>query len=143
MSCHDIGRGMNSVVKVAIDMYDDGELSLEAARKIIAAARKGVHWCDGNEYEAVDCIRECRCGRCLKKMAPGDFLYSVWRLSDAIPQKYSVLEMSSEPLAFDTMCEECFDLVLGRHTRNPASGPEERKRQKERNDVFVVDEDDA
>lgn len=141
MSCHDIGRGMNSVVEVAIDMYDDGELSLEAARKIIAAARKGVHWCDGNEYEAVDCIRECRCGRCLKKMAPGDSLYSVWRLSDAIPQKYSVLEMSSEPLASDAMCEECFDIVLGRHTGDPAAGPAERKRQIGESAVIVVDED--
>ena len=48
MSCHNIGRGMNYVVKNVIKMYDTGELTLEAARKIIAAARRGVNWCDGN-----------------------------------------------------------------------------------------------
>ena len=42
MSCHNIGRGMNYVVKNVIKMYDTGELTLEAARKIIAAARRGV-----------------------------------------------------------------------------------------------------
>ena len=41
MSCHNIGRGMNYVVKNVIKMYDTGELTLEAARKIIAAARRG------------------------------------------------------------------------------------------------------
>ena len=71
MSCHNIGRGMNYVVKNVIKMYDTGELTLEAARKIIAAARRGVNWCDGNEYEAVEIIRRCRCGRCLKKMEAG------------------------------------------------------------------------
>ena len=33
MSCHNIGRGMNYVVKNVIKMYDTGELTLEAARK--------------------------------------------------------------------------------------------------------------
>ena len=30
MSCHNIGRGMNYVVKNVIKMYDTGELTLEA-----------------------------------------------------------------------------------------------------------------
>ena len=46
MSCHNIGRGMNYVVKSAIKMYDTGEFTLEAASQIIAAARRGVNWCD-------------------------------------------------------------------------------------------------
>ena len=75
MSCHDIGRGMNSVVEVVIDMFDDGEITRAAAAKIIHAARKGVHWCDGNEYEAIDSIRMKRCGYCLRKMATGEPLW--------------------------------------------------------------------
>ncbi len=66
MSCHDIGMGMNSVVKVALEMYDNGELDLAKTKKIIRACRKGVHWCDGNEYEAIECMRDIRCNKCLR-----------------------------------------------------------------------------
>ena len=27
VSCHDIGRGMNSVIEVVIGLYDDGKIS--------------------------------------------------------------------------------------------------------------------
>lgn len=43
MSCHDIGRGLNSVVKVIIKEYDNGKFSQETAKKLIKACRKGVH----------------------------------------------------------------------------------------------------
>ncbi|MBO5731252.1 MAG: hypothetical protein J6R67_08645 [Treponema sp.] len=67
MSCHDIGRGMDSVTQVVIRMYDAGEINSKTALKLFTALKKGVHWCDGNEYEAVLSIFNCRCGNCLKK----------------------------------------------------------------------------
>lgn len=67
MSCHDIGRGMNSVIEVVIGLYDDGKISHESAGKIIKACRMGVHWCDGNEGEAIDTLAFTRCGVCLQK----------------------------------------------------------------------------
>ena len=74
MSCHDIGRGLNSVVGVVITLYDEGKLDIETARTIIVACRKGVHWCDGNEDEAVMRLRTCRCGKCLKVVKKGEEL---------------------------------------------------------------------
>ena len=74
MSCHDIGRGLNSVVGVVITFYDEGKLDIETARTIIVACRKGVHWCDGNEDEAVMRLRKCRCGKCLKVVKKGEEL---------------------------------------------------------------------
>ena len=56
MSCHDIGRGMNFVAVLIKEMYDTGEISRETAVKIFRRLQRGVHWCDGNEYEAIECI---------------------------------------------------------------------------------------
>ena len=75
MSCHDIGRGMNSVVRVVIGLYDNEEISSDAAIRIIRACARGVNWCDGNSYEAVDYIRRCRCGKCLRMIPKGEKLY--------------------------------------------------------------------
>ena len=62
MSCHDIGRGINTIVERIIELYDEGKYSTETACDLIATSRKGVHWCDGNEDEAVECIRRCSTG---------------------------------------------------------------------------------
>lgn len=47
---------MNSVVKVVIRLFDEGKVSLDVAKEIIYMCREGVGYCDGNEYEALDCI---------------------------------------------------------------------------------------
>ena len=67
MSCHDIGRGLSSVVKVILEKLDTGEISVDTARDLLYACRKGVHWCDGNENEAMIQMHQMRCGYCLKK----------------------------------------------------------------------------
>ena len=58
MSCHDIGRGMNSVANVVLDLYESGQISKEGASRLVLACRKGVNWCDGNEGEAVEDVVE-------------------------------------------------------------------------------------
>ena len=75
MSCHDIGRGMNTVVRTTITLFDEGKITLESARAIIVSCRKGVHWCDGNEGEAISYISECICGKCMKKAEKGEKLF--------------------------------------------------------------------
>ena len=34
MSCHDIGRGLDSVTRVVIEMYDTGEITIKTALKL-------------------------------------------------------------------------------------------------------------
>lgn len=65
-SCHDIGCGMNEVVKTTIELHDAKDIDINAAKKIIASCAIAINWCDGNEYEATAYIRRYRCGKCLK-----------------------------------------------------------------------------
>lgn len=127
MSCHNIGRAMNLVINVVISMYDNHEIDLEAARKIIATARKGVHRCDGNEYEAIESIRDCRCGRCLRKLSPTESIFSVWAVSDMVRNKYDILDKDPDILASDGLCQSCFDLVINRYTNDTQAGKRERE----------------
>lgn len=127
MSCHNIGAGMNAVVEEVIKMYDAKEISKRATLKIIAKLRKGVHWCDGNEYEAVESMRDCRCGRCLKEVKQEERLYSVWDVSHEVQDRYHILDNRWETLAADCLCEECFDIVLDRHIGYEGAGKKERQ----------------
>ena len=121
MSCHDIGRGMNEVVRLTISMFDKEEISKEAAIKIIATCRIAVNWCDGNSTEACDYIRNCRCGKCLKLIPKGEKLISLWDIPDRqIPGKigsglvFSRNRINEDDLrvATDKLCEECFDRLV-------------------------------
>lgn len=78
MSCHDIGRGMDSVTRVVAEMYINDEITKEVAFRLFRALRKGVNWCDGNEYEATASISGVLCGRCLKVFEDGDDVIEVW-----------------------------------------------------------------
>ena len=113
MSCHNIGEGMDSVVEKVISLLDDNKISTEAAREIIAACRKGVYWCDGNEDEAIECIRECRCGYCLKKIERDQkqllFLWDLDFMSYKLFIDEDILDCGNIALASDGLCEDCFD----------------------------------
>ena len=37
MSCHDIGRGIDTVGQVVMKLFDEGKISLDAARVVIKA----------------------------------------------------------------------------------------------------------
>ena len=127
MSCHDIGRGMNSVVKVVIDLFDEGKMEVSTAREIIVACRNGVNWCDGNEDEAIVCIRRCRCGKCLKKVPKGAYLFSVWDVSNDVPNRYRILDGGETKIASDGLCESCFDEVINTHCKDESAGKRERE----------------
>lgn len=127
MSCHNIGKGMNSVVKVVVELLDDKIIEVEPARRIIAACRKGVNWCDGNEYEAIDCISRVRCGKCMKVIPKGKFLFSVWDVSNKVPDRYKILDNGSIALASDALCESCFDEVINQHCGDETAAEKERE----------------
>lgn len=47
---------------------EEGRYDKETARQLLCACRKGVHWCDGNEEEAIeDVIDAGYCGLCMTK----------------------------------------------------------------------------
>ena len=43
MSCHDIGRGMDSITQVVIKMYDAEEITSKTALKLFSALKSGVY----------------------------------------------------------------------------------------------------
>lgn len=109
MSCYDIGRGMNSIVKEIVTLLDKEEISKESAKTLIKACIRGVHWCDGNSYEAVDYIIDCMCGRCLKKVAEGEKLYELPCPYDDLGNKIGLL--------YNRLCSECFDDVVANNIK--------------------------
>lgn len=123
MSCHDIGRGMNEVVKTTIELYDAGDIDIKAAKQIIASCAVAVNWCDGNEGEATEYIRRCRCGKCLKMIPKGEKLYSVWHVSKDVPNPYHIDDKAG--LATDGLCAGCFDEVISKYCDNPDAGKRE------------------
>lgn len=58
---------MNSVAKDVLKLWEQGAFTRETAHRLLRDLQKGVHWCDGNEYEAVECLYDHRCGRCLEE----------------------------------------------------------------------------
>lgn len=69
MSCHNIGHGLNEVVRKVLVEYDAGLTSYESTFRILQQCVESVGWCDGNKYEATACMYD-RCGRCLRKGLP-------------------------------------------------------------------------
>ena len=64
MSCHEIGRGVDVIMRQVLDMYDEGKISKEAALEMVKKFPKAVHWCDGNEDEGLYLsARDCTPGR--------------------------------------------------------------------------------
>lgn len=123
MSNHDVGRGLNAVVKTTIELYDANQLDREVAKKIISSCGQAVNWADGNSYEALDYIYNCRCGKCLKMVPRGEHLYSVDDVSNKVPDFYSISDQ--EELATPRLCEDCFNEIICQHCNDPAAGKRE------------------
>jgi hypothetical protein len=110
MSCHDIGRGMASVADVVIELYEKKQVDKDAAIQLILACRKGVYWCDGNEYEAIETmIRAGYCGLCFEKK---ESLSSVFDNDLGSSYKYQVFKDYDKKAAHYYLCPECKQVVL-------------------------------
>ena len=101
MSCHNIGRGLNEVVRKVLVEYDAGLVPHESAFRILQQCAKSVNWCDGNEYEATACMYD-RCGRCLQKGMP---MFQLGVLYD----NQEVLERVREAVIDYHLCQGCID----------------------------------
>ena len=148
MSSHDIGKGLNNVVERVMDMYRDGRLKKETAKELMTVAKISVNFCDGNEYEALECM-EATCGCCLRDGKPGEHLYSladcdsipglIWKDIDTMltedrkDQDYNLSAVSYN------VCEECLDKLFARYLPGE-SGEEVRRRLEEQMQYYIVEE---
>ena len=126
MSCHDIGRGLSSVVKVILKKLDSGEISADTARDLLHACRMGVYWCDGNEYEAMIQMHQMRCGYCLKKLSEGDTIYDLNDVSNSFKTEHNDEIKAIDAMAADYfLCRECFEKLFD--SIAPGAGEEQRR----------------
>lgn len=110
MSCHDIGRGMEAVAHLVYQMYKNNELSLEAARKIILRAKNAVHYCDGNEGEAVAFLEDNSiCTVCFETK---DTIYDIFNCYDDIRDKYKKDITRHSDFVWYTLCSDCYIRLL-------------------------------
>lgn len=120
MSCHNIGRGMNSVVKVVLDLYESEQLPREAATRLLLACRKGVYWCDGNEGETLeDIIERGYCGLCFEKTGT---LSDVFDNDLNYPDCNKVFDKYDDTAAHYWLCPKCKQLVIAEYRANHNSG---------------------
>ena len=125
MSCHDVGRALNSVTEVVIQMYDNAQISREQALTLFTALKKGVNWCDGNEPEAIASIFCERCGNCLRKMNEGEKFYSMLDCHSELRGKFR--ELYKKDHASWYFCTECFDKIVQELSNGKIKGESERK----------------
>ena len=112
MSCHDIGAGLNTVSVKVLQLYDEGKLETDIVKDLLRTIKKGVHWCDGNEYEAVECFKGCRCGRCLKK---ADELHELDETSVGYNEFFDIIDDKENGIITDGFCKDCFDEICRKY----------------------------
>lgn len=125
MSCHNIGEGMNSVVKTIMVLVDKKEISIKSARILVKACMEGVFYCDGNKYEATEYISNCCCGKCLKRLPKGAKLYDLYngvRDLEVIHRIYK-----NEFFFTERLCTSCFDKIVNKYYGRDDAGKEARE----------------
>lgn len=110
MSCHDIGRGVNSVAKTVLELYEENRFDKSTARALLRACRMGVYWCDGNEDEATEsAVKEGYCGLCMEK---SEKLTHVFDNGLPYPDKFKVFKPYDDTAAHHYLCPECMGKAL-------------------------------
>lgn len=124
MSCHSIGHGINTITHKLSELYDENKLSQEDFKELLKICQKAVRFCDGNPYEAVDCIigEDCmacrdiepiiRCGSCLKIMENDD---AVENFLAAYYEKPDVKKRYAHPFF---SCLDCYNKYLKQYDYN-------------------------
>lgn len=101
MSCHNIGHGLNEVVRKVLVEYDAGLIPYESTVRILQQCARSANCCDGNEYEATACMYD-RCGRCLRKGLP------MFKLG-VLYNDREVLELVRKEVVDYHLCQDCID----------------------------------
>ena len=110
MSCHDVGRALNSVTEIVIRQYEKGQITKDAFRIILRSCRQGVHWCDGNEDEAMQALEDAGyCGLCLEQNGEVSNIYD----NDlGYPDCYKVFDRYDTFAAHYFVCHNCREQIL-------------------------------
>ena len=127
MSCHAIGHGINAVMEVVLDLYEEGEVTPNAVRRLGRMAQKAVNWCDGNAGEAVEVFLGHVCGRCLKVVKDKDELYNIFDSSLDWDESHRIMDNEENPLASFEFCPDCFDFLVNQAAGDPNAGARERQ----------------
>lgn len=138
MSCHNIGYGLSRVVEEIIDLHEENRIGREEAFLLISTAADSVHYCDGNEYEVTDTIRKRCCGKCLRHMTAGEYLYSTMEVQDTRWNKKNLF--CKVHAVHDMLCQECFDEELTTLLGDPQIAPAEREQMIKDGTALVVPE---
>ena len=136
MSNHSVGHSINDYLAGEIvELYDNKKLDYETMLKLFNSIRSVINCEDGNYEEAIEGIRRCRCGRCMKKMKTGEPLYSLYsaRFCCSPKMKDELWELE-ENFISDNLCTECFDEFVCDYEKNPNAGETYRKYIEEHND---------
>lgn len=116
MSCHEIGNGLNDIVKHVLNIYDNGNLRKEIAKSIIAECVDITKKYDGNSDECLICFKEQnRCSCCLNKVREIE-LYSynnIPNVAESVMQK----EWLGEDAVGLTVCRSCLSNIFDKKVR--------------------------
>ncbi|MCD8123968.1 MAG: hypothetical protein LUE23_02890 [Lachnospiraceae bacterium] len=127
MSCHNIGRGLNTVTRKSIELLDAGKITWDVAKELIRTARDGVNWCDGNDYEAVAYILQNRCGYCLEEIKPGKPMYNLWDIDLDYNEELRLFRETRDSVVASYLCPECFDSVIREFMHDDTAGEAKRR----------------
>lgn len=154
MSCHDIGHGMNNVISHIMKLYREGQFDRPTARKLITVARESIRYCDGNEYEAIECL-DNTCGCCLRDGKSGEHFYRIYSthsLRDEITWgflNHKIKGNSKMPAedefqtATPTLCADCFDRIFEHHLQENGVGAKLRAAIEEKGEAHIVSSDNG
>lgn len=93
--------------------YDEGKAAKDAARKLIKMCVNVTEGYDGNYYEAVESSRECRCGRCLRKMTVGERYFNLYQVVEHGKSYNWLRDFEREnDFAYPTFCRTCFEEIV-------------------------------
>ena len=101
---------MNAVSQTVLDLYEEKQISKESTMRLILACRKGVHWCDGNENEAMEeVVERGYCGMCFEKTME---LTNVYENDLCYPNCYKVFDDYDNTAAHYWLCPNCKNRVI-------------------------------
>jgi len=115
MSCHEIGAGLNSVTETVNKQYLAGNMNKKAFRRLLISCRQGVHYCDGNEGEAMEALVDADiCGACLEKK---EDISSIYDGVIAYPDCCWIFDKYKDKTAHFYVCPACKKKIVKQYLK--------------------------
>lgn len=113
MSCHEIGRGMSSLMNDMFGLYDDGKIPKESMFDILEVLKSGTYCCDGNLYETMEYVCHNRCILCLQHKDEEDLVHQ-YTLSENIEDSELTDELEDfiQKYRDYCVCQTCMRPIL-------------------------------